>query len=104
MMDLQELRAAWAADWQAMKDGTYVVPMPHPKKVVHSRKFTGGSPPAKRITEEQAERKRRIIEAYRRGDKMELIAYENGVNRMYVNTVVREAKLPYRKPANARNR
>lgn len=30
-MTLSELRTLWRSDWQAMKEGRYVAPLPHPK-------------------------------------------------------------------------
>lgn len=97
MMDLETLRAAWAADWSAMKAGTYVPPLPPVDKIAKPTRHTNGRPPARIPTKEENERKASICSEYIAGDKMELIACRHGVTRMYVNNVVRKAGLPYRK-------
>lgn len=95
MMDLETLRAAWSADWQAIKAGRYVAPLPFKRKVVRLDR-PNNVPPPNKATEEAAARKAGIIEAYQRGDKVAVICAEFDVCVSYIQKVVRAAGVQMR--------
>lgn len=89
---LDELRRLWAADWMAMKNGTYVPPSPASKRMCafYERK-------RRVVTPEEAALNRSIAAAYSQGDKLDVICAEYGVTWHYVNKVVRGLHLPRRR-------